>query len=224
MKNLRKNIFRIRSLPFNEICFISARASNDRRGRCTTNTVKVDSLKLSCIVLERIIIIISRVEQSHPGRILSRACPESTLQNLENFISARARNTRPGVGVFPRVLLIFRLKEEEHRHSAIRATSLSVKFDAETQDARKIPHPFAVFFCERKKMARPSVRNRRSLIVVDWQSPVFTRPRGQSGYQWLESQPPPLPSSSRFDAFTLTVFVHIESTTRFPPSGGSRRI
>lgn len=102
-----------------------------------------------------------------PRRILTRACPESTLQNLENFISARVPNTRLEVRVSLCVLLIFRFptKEEEHRHSTIRATSLSVKFDAKTQDARKIPHPFAVL-CARKKNGAVYV-SRRSLIVID---------------------------------------------------------
>lgn len=69
----------------------------------------------------------------------------------ENFISARARNSSrssrstPFVSVLP----IFPPAKEEHRHSA---TSLSVKFDAETQDTRGCYAPFTAL-CARKNGA-----------------------------------------------------------------------
>lgn len=86
-----------------------------------------------------------------PGRILTRACQESTLQNLENFISARACNTRLEVRISLAYFWFsdFRLRKNI-RHSTIRATSLSVKFDAKIQDARAIQRSFAVL-CARKK-------------------------------------------------------------------------
>lgn len=149
--------------------------------------------QLSCIVSDRIIIIISRGGAKSPGRILTRACPESTLQNLENFISARARNTRLEVRVSLCVLLIFRLPtKKKHRHSTIRATSLSVKFDAKIQDAREIPRPFAVLCAKKKKNnatgpRKQEAKSHRHRLTGRWASLVFTRLRGQSRYQWLET-------------------------------------
>lgn len=160
-----------------------------------------------------------------PRRILTRACPESALQNLENFISARARNTRLEVRVSLHAYYCVSnssTKEEEHRHSTIRATSLPVKFDAKIQDARETPYSFAVL-CAKKKMTRTIHESRRSLIVINWQDVerllCLHIPGDNRGISGSRVNPPFSPYSHLASARSPSaVFVHIESITHFLPA------
>lgn len=94
-----------------------------------------------------------------PRRILTRACPESMLQNLENFISARACNTRLEVRVSLCVLLIFRLPtKEEHRHSTIRANFIVREIRCQNPRRERDSEFFCGSLCEKKKWRDRSMK------------------------------------------------------------------